>query len=103
MTDAPDFSWLRIFLAFGTVLALMGGLVLGLRILAKRGVRLGTSGLGFSNSRRLKLVETLPLDMRRRLVLVACDGKEYLLLFNGERDTVVATIQGDPQPPPSAP
>lgn len=40
-------------------------------------------------SRRLALLETLALDPRRRLMLVACDGREALLLTGGPTDLVV--------------
>ena len=39
--------------------------------------------------RRLALRETLALDPRRRLLLVACDGREALLLTGGPTDLVV--------------
>ncbi len=42
--------------------------------------------------RRLALRETLALDPRRRLLLVACDGREALLLTGGPTDTVVGWL-----------
>ena len=35
---------------------------------------------------RLGLVEQLPLDPRRRLVIARCDGREVLLLLGGPQD-----------------
>jgi flagellar protein FliO/FliZ len=40
---------------------------------------------------RLSLIDTLPLDPRRRLVLIRRDGKEHLLLLGAQSDTVVET------------
>ena len=42
--------------------------------------------------RRLALRETLALDPRRRLLLVACDGREALLLTGGPTDLVVGWL-----------
>lgn len=42
-------------------------------------------------ARRLSLIDTLPLDPRRRLVLVRRDGREHLLLLGAQNDTVVET------------
>lgn len=50
-------------------------------------------------ARRLSLIDTLPLDPRRRLVLIRRDGREHLLLLGAQSDTVVET---DIEPPPNA-
>ena len=42
--------------------------------------------------RRLALRETVALDPRRRLVLVACDGREALLVTGGPTDVVVGWL-----------
>jgi flagellar protein FliO/FliZ len=39
--------------------------------------------------RYLKILETLPLDPKRRLVLVQCDTRVHLLLLGGATDLVV--------------
>lgn len=51
----------------------------------------GLIGGRLSGRRRLRIVESLPLDMRRRLVIVACDGQEHLLLLGAQQDMVVAS------------
>lgn len=53
--------------------------------------RSGLSGASFTPSakRRLKMVEYLPLDGRRRLVLVRCDDREHLLVLGPQGETVV--------------
>jgi flagellar protein FliO/FliZ len=52
-------------------------------------------------ARRLAVVETLVLDPTRRLVIVACDGQERLLLL-GEGQ-VLDAAPALPQAPSSAP
>jgi len=58
--------------------------------------RLGQPG----GARRLRLVESLALDPRRRLVLVRLDGQEHLLLLSAGGDRVVAAqpAPGEAQP-----
>ena len=53
--------------------------------------KIGLNGEGgFSGQkRRLKIVEYLPLDARRRLVLVRRDQKEFLLVLGPQGETVV--------------
>lgn len=53
---------------------------------------------GFSNlataagkKRRLSISEMLPLDARRRLAIVRCDDREYLLVLGASGETVVAS------------
>lgn len=48
-----------------------------------------TSVLRGNGKRRLKVVEHLALDHRRRLVLVRCDAKEHLLVLGPGGETVV--------------
>jgi flagellar protein FliO/FliZ len=87
--DSESFSLLRTLVAFGIVLGLLGAFAWGLRYIAARGIKLP----GASNSnRRLELVETLPIDARRRLVIVRCDGVEHLLLLGHNQDIVVTNI-----------
>lgn len=51
------------------------------------------------SGRRLALRESLALDPRRRLVLVACDGREALLVTGGPTDLVVGwLIQAEARP-----
>ena len=94
----PDgFSVLRVILAFLVVFSLIGLLGFGLKYISVRGIKMpGTSG----KSRRLELVESLPLDVRRRLVIVRCDNKEHLLLLGSNQEIVVAT---DIEPERNAP
>ena len=52
--------------------------------------------LGASSNRRLRVIEALPLDPKRRLVLVECDGRSVLLLASAQ-DQVVGWL---PEPAP---
>ncbi len=44
-----------------------------------------------SDKRRLKIVEFMQLDHKRRLVLVRRDDREHLLVLGPDRETVVET------------
>ena len=86
MTEIPQI--LRLVGAMALVLALMGGLALFLKKLG-----LGGASLPAPKKRRLKLIESLPLDARRRLLVI--------LGANGE--TVIETnIESPPEETESA-
>lgn len=70
-------------------LALLIGIVVLLVLLARGAQRFG---LAPAVGRRLKTEEVLPLDARRRLVIVRCDGREALLLIGGPQDVVVGWL-----------
>lgn len=78
-------SYLRFILALVFVLALLGLLA----VVARR------AGLGYrapvqkGRTRRLSVVEVMPLDARRRLVLVQRDDVEHLVLIGGTGADVV--------------
>ena len=46
-----------------------------------------------SETTRLRVLETRMLDMRRKLLLVACDEREYVLLLADGREQVVDVIR----------
>src|SRR5487761_1194889 len=79
-------------------LLLVVGLIFSLAWAARRlGLmgRLATAG----GRRRLAIVEVLPLDGKRRLVLLRRDGAEHLVLLGLTGDIVVECVA----PAPSAP
>lgn len=83
----PDF--LKMIAALAFVVALMGGLA----ILIKR---LGLAqGLPSSAAqKRLKVIESIPLDPRRRAVLLRCDDKDHLVILGPNGETLIkADIQ----------
>lgn len=71
-------------------LAVVLGLVLlAARIARRLGLAAGTARPLAGAAKRLTLLESLPLDARRRLLLVRCDGQDVLLLTGGPQDVVV--------------
>ena len=98
--DPESISWIRVMTSFGIILAMMAGLALGLKYLARHGILLPKTSAG--KSRRLQIVESLSLDMRRRLVIVRHDDKEHLLLLGNERDLVVESSPKKESASPSA-
>ncbi len=91
--DAPSLFKMLFALAF--VVALMGGLALLLK-------RLGLSGAlpASKGGSRLKLLESLPLDARRRLVLLQRDNIQHLLILGASTEIVIETGIVPPPPPP---
>jgi len=88
----PDVSSILspdIYYRFVFALALVVGLIVVVAFVARRlglGGRLAASG---GRKRRLAIVEVLPLDAKRRLVLVRRDAVEHLVLVGPESDVVV--------------
>ena len=79
-------GYFRFVAALAFVLALIGIMAW----LARR-FGLGQPARPSGQSRRLRIVETLALDARRRLVLVSRDATEHLLLIGGPNDVTVET------------
>jgi flagellar protein FliO/FliZ len=80
-------------LALAFVLALIGLLAVGARRLGFGPRMAATRG-----RKRLALVEVMPIDAKRRLVLVRRDGAEHLILLGATHDTVVETGIAPPDP-----
>jgi flagellar protein FliO/FliZ len=51
-----------------------------------------------SPARRLKIVESLMLDPRRRLVVVRFDDRDHLILLSPAGDRPVADVAAKPEP-----
>lgn len=81
-----DFSWVRLLLAFSVVLGMLGALGFGLKYVTARGFVMPSKT---ARVRRMKIVESLTVDAKRRFVIVSCDGREHLLLLSAGRDIVV--------------
>lgn len=79
-TDLLRFAAALIF-----VLALMGGLAVAMKHV--NAGRYNTLG----NKRRLRVKEMLPLDGRRRLVLIQRDDTQHLVILGPNGETVVET------------
>jgi flagellar protein FliO/FliZ len=80
----------RYIAALAVVLGLLGLLALGARQgwLANFIATLSRGQIsGVKRERRMKVVETLVLDPRRRIVIVEIDGKERALLLGASGET----------------
>ena len=76
-------DYLRFIAALLFVLALMGGLWILLK-------RLGLSGVPMtSGQRRLKIIETLSIDARRRVIILQRDDKQHLVILGPTGETVI--------------
>jgi flagellar protein FliO/FliZ len=75
------------YVRFLAALAFVLGLIALLAWLARR-YRLG--GVPANTARRLAVVEVLPIDPRRKLVLVRCDDRDFLLLIGQDGNQVLA-------------
>ena len=77
------------YLKFIFALLLVLGLIGGLAVLGKR-LGMGHRGpIGRGQSKRLRFVETMPLDAKRRVVLISRDEKEHLLLLGDSEEKVI--------------
>ena len=74
------------YLRFLAALAFVLGLI-ALAAWAARRWRLGTTPA--RAARRLAVVEVLPIDPRRKLVLVRCDRREHLLLLGQDGNRLI--------------
>lgn len=79
-------DYIKFLAALIFVLSLMGGLAFALKKLG-----LSQNALGGSKNKRLKISEVLPIDARRKLVLMRQDDKEHLVLLSSSGDTVIKT------------
>ncbi len=83
-----DMDWVKAVAAFIFVLGLLGCFAVLLKHLSARGFTFNRKGPQY---KRLRIVETLPVDARRRFVIVRCDKNEHLLLLGNEGDLVIDT------------
>lgn len=79
-------DYLKFLAALLFVLSLMGGLAF---ILKRCGF--GHGNMISPNKKRLKIVEILPIDARRKAVLLQRDDTQHLVLFGPSGETVVET------------
>lgn len=81
---------LRLVFGFVAVLGMIGFCAFAAK---KAGLASMTGAAG--GKRRLGLTEMLPLDGRRRLAIVKCDDKEYLILMGVAGETLIdASLDG---------
>ncbi len=79
-----DTSYLKFVLALIFVISILGLL----SMLLKKYGGFGPSMVA-SHKRRLKIIEILPLEYRKRLVLIECDGEEHLILSGQNHDLLI--------------
>jgi flagellar protein FliO/FliZ len=91
-------GYLRFLLALAFVLGLIGLLA----ILARRmGFGYPAGAIKNAKNRRLSVVESTPLDGRRRMVLVRRDDTEHLILMGPTSELLIESgIKADPDPAP---
>jgi flagellar protein FliO/FliZ len=77
-------SYLRFFLALGVT----GGLIMVFYVGLRRYL-MGRSWAGGGRGRRLKIVEVVAVDSRRRAVLLRRDNVEHLIVIGGQNDLLV--------------
>lgn len=82
---------MRFAAALAFVLSLMGLLALVMRRINNGGTVMPMS------RRRLKLVETLPIDPRRKLAIIRCDDREHLVILGTNTETVIESGIKSPQ------
>ena len=77
-------NYIQALVALVAVLALIALVAWGARRMGLAGVRAGAR-----RDKRLSITEVLPVDSRRRLVLIKRDAVEHLILIGGTEDVVV--------------
>ncbi len=78
------------YIKFVAALCLVLGLMGGLALILKR-IGFGAASMLPADKRRLKVLEILPLDARRKAVLLTRDGVEHLVILGSSSETVVET------------
>jgi len=84
LDSLPPF--IRLLFSMALVIALMGGLAYLLKYMGFAGPKTPQN-----KQKRLKVVESTPLDARRRLVLVQRDDKQHLVILGANSETVIET------------
>lgn len=80
----------RMLVALTTVVALMGGLALLMKKFGLSGAQPTQQG----KSKRLSIIERLPLDTRRHLVIIQCDDTQHLVILGPNGETVLQNNLG---------
>lgn len=82
-------DYIRILFSLIAVLGMIGIFaVLGPRLMARAGTLGGKLSMR-KTAPRLKIVETLSLDTKRRLAIIQCDDREHLIILSGQSETVI--------------
>lgn len=79
-------DYLRFIAALVFILGLIGACAWGAR---RFGLAEKLQGGGTTAGRRLAVVETMTIDMKRKLIMIRRDGCEHLIMVGGERDLLI--------------
>ena len=80
------------YVRFVVALIFVLGLLYGCLWLVQRlGPKLTTMRMRTSKTQRLKIIESLFIDPRRRLLLIERDDQQHLILLNQNQDIVIET------------
>lgn len=80
-------SYIQFIFALLVVIALIGALAYGAKRLGL--IARVTINTAKGKNRRLNIVEILPVDAKRRLMIIRRDDQEHLILLGAERDLVI--------------
>lgn len=92
--EIDSVSYLKFLFALIFVLGLIGGFAL----IAKK-IGMGNRGpMRRAKNNRLSIIESMPLDAKRRVVLLRRDDREHMVLLGGATDLVLeSNIAIDPE------
>ena len=83
--EIDSVSYLKFFFALLFVIGLIGGFAL----IAKK-FGMGNRGpMRRGGINRLSIIESLQVDAKRRIILVRCDNKDYMLLLGGTTEILI--------------
>ncbi|PWC33240.1 flagellar biosynthetic protein FliO [Azospirillum sp. TSO35-2] len=82
-------QYIRFLMALLFVVALIMVVAWVLRRIGMAGGMPGKAARGRARQRRLSVVEALPIDAKRRLLLVRRDDREHLILLSANGDLLV--------------
>ena len=77
-------DYLKFFVALLLVLGMIGGLAYILRRFG-----MGMNGAMVNDKRRLKIIEVLYIDARRKAVLLSRDDQEHLVILGSTTETLI--------------
>ena len=83
--EIDSVSYLKFFFALLFVIGLIGGLAL----IAKK-FGMGNRGpMRRGSKNRLSIIDSMQVDAKRRIVLIRCDNKDYMLLLGGATELLI--------------
>jgi flagellar protein FliO/FliZ len=63
--------------------------MIGVAAIAAKKLGLQNGAIAMQRARRLAIVKSLSLDAKRRLAIIACDGREHLVVLDAARVSVI--------------